>query len=110
MFSVGLMDQRHNGILTTDIHYQVKLGALSVRIRAQRLHVTGPFTGTWQYNKRAKGKKKHIRLSHSALLPGGTFGLCGEVSALYLAALNAGLNEEAICCHGDSNQAAFTCK
>lgn len=28
-------------------------------------------------------KKKHIRPSHSALLPGGTFGLCGEVSALY---------------------------
>lgn len=28
-------------------------------------------------------RKKHIRPSHSALLPGGTFGLCGEVSALY---------------------------
>lgn len=27
--------------------------------------------------------KKHIRPSHSALLSGGTFGLCGEVSALY---------------------------
>ncbi|GLD56245.1 runt-related transcription factor 3-like isoform X1 [Lates japonicus] len=31
----GLMEWRHNGILTTDIHYQVKLCALSVRIRAR---------------------------------------------------------------------------
>lgn len=59
VFSVGLMECRHNGILTTDIHYQVKL-VLSVRIRAQRLHVTGPFTGTGQYNKMAN-RKKNIR-------------------------------------------------
>lgn len=59
--------------------------------------MTEPFTGTRQYNKRAKRrekKKKHIRPSHSALLPGGTFGLCGEVRALYLATLCTSLNEK----------------
>lgn len=74
-----------------------------------------PFTGTQQYNKRAERRgekkkekqKKHIRPSHFALLPGGTFGLCGEVSALYSQTLNAGLNGGAICCHGESNQTRF---
>lgn len=58
--------------------------------------MTEPFTGTRQYNKRAKRreKNKHIRPSHSALLPGGTFGLCGEVRALYLATLYTSLNEK----------------
>lgn len=59
--------------------------------------MTEPFTGTRQYNKRAKRrgeKKKHIRPSHSALLPGGTFGLCGEVRALYLATLCTSLSEK----------------
>lgn len=51
-----------------------------------------------------------VLASHSAVLPGGTFGLCGEVSALYLETLNVILNEEAICCHGDRNHAAFTRK
>lgn len=56
---VFLMEERYNGILTTNIHYLVKLCALSVRIRAQRLHVTGRFTGTWQYNKRARRRKTY---------------------------------------------------
>lgn len=61
VFSAWLMEYLHNGILTTDIHYQVKLFALSVRTQAQRLHVTSLFTGIQQYNKTAKREREQER-------------------------------------------------
>lgn len=40
-----------------------------VRIQAHRLHVTEPFTGTQQYNKRAERKKKNKKTKKNILGP-----------------------------------------